>query len=68
MTEAARTVRYVRISMFTTLTGWTDKAVRRKIEDGVWKQGREYRRAPDGAVLIDLEGYERWVEAGAAAA
>lgn len=61
-------MRYIRIALFTAQTGWTEKAVRRKIEDGVWVQGREYRRAPDGALLIDVEGYEKWVEGGAAAA
>lgn len=61
-------MRYIRIALFTALTGWTDKAVRRKIQDGVWVEDREYRRAPDGNVLIDVEGYNRWVEGGRAAA
>jgi hypothetical protein len=61
-------MKYVRISLFCAETGWTDKAVRRKIEDGVWVAGREYRKAPDGAILIDVEGYERWVEGGKEAA
>lgn len=61
-------MRYIRISLFCAQTGWTDKAVRRKIEDGVWVLGREYRKAPDGAVLIDVAGYEKWVEGDAAAA
>lgn len=55
-------MRYVRISAFERITGYTEKAVRRKIEDGVWMEGREYRRAPDGNLLIDMEGYQRWVE------
>ena len=37
--------RYVRIKRFAELTGYTEKAVYRKIADGVWIQGREYRRA-----------------------
>ncbi len=32
---------------------------------GVWVEGREYVRAPDNRVLVDLEGYERWVESAA---
>lgn len=61
-------MRYVRIVKFCELSGYTEKAVRRKIDDGVWVAGREYRRAPDGSLQIDLEGYARWVEAGTAAA
>lgn len=61
-------VRYVRIPRFCEITGWTVKAVERKIEDGVWVEGREYRRAPDRNILIDMKGYDRWVEDGKAAA
>ena len=55
-------MRYMRVAKFCDETGWTDRAVRRKIQDGVWVEGKQYRRAPDGNVLIDVEGYERWVE------
>lgn len=56
--------RYVRIPMFCALTGYTEKAIYRKIEDDVWRQGREYHRAPDGNLCIDIEGFYRWVEWG----
>lgn len=54
--------RYVRIPVAAALTGYTQKAIRRKIEDGVWQEGQQYRRAPDGNILIDLEAFEKWVE------
>ncbi len=54
-------VRFVLLAMFCALVGYTEKAARRKIEEGVWTQGREYRKAPDGRVLVDLEAFERWV-------
>ncbi len=44
------------------MTGYSEKAVRRKIEEGVWRYGGVARKAPDGHVLIDLERYEEWVE------
>jgi hypothetical protein len=56
------TSRYVRLPLFEQLTGYTQKAVRRKIERGVWVEGRQFRRAPDGHILIDMEGYKKWVE------
>lgn len=57
-------VRYVLIPLFCSLTGYTDKAVRRKIAEGIWIEGRHYRRAPDGRITMDLEAYYRWVEGG----
>lgn len=60
-----RPMRYVRVKKFAELTGYTERAVYHKIEDGVWMEGREYRRAPDNVILIDLQGVERWVEGGA---
>ena len=54
------TVRFVQIRKFEELTGYTEKAVRRKIEDGVWGQNRVWIKAPDGHILIDLKGYESW--------
>lgn len=32
------------------------------MQDGIWVEGREFRKAPDGHIMIDLEGYTRWVE------
>ena len=49
-----------RIPLFCQETGYSPKAVARKIEDGVWVEGREYVRAPDGRRLIDMEGFNKW--------
>jgi hypothetical protein len=51
-----RQVRYVQPKVFEQLTGYTEKAVERKRHAGVWREGREYHTAPDGRILIDLEG------------
>lgn len=56
------TARYVRIPKFVEETGYTARAVETKIHRGVWIEGRHYRRAPDGSILMDMEGYEKWVE------
>lgn len=56
-------VRYVRVDKFVELVGgYTLKAIQRKIEEGNWREGHEFRRAPDGHIFIDLGGYEKWVE------
>lgn len=57
---------YVTIAVAAAMTGYSAKAIRRKIESGVWLEGREFRRAPDGHVLISVKGYESWVERGRA--
>lgn len=59
--------RYVRIVRFCELTGLTEKAVREKIRTGAWAEGIHYRRAPDGHIVIDLQGYEAWIEGRAVA-
>lgn len=60
-------VRLVTIPRFEALTGYTVKAVRRKIETGVWLKGSVWVKAPDGHVLIDLEAYEEWARGKRAA-
>lgn len=37
-------LRWMLVPLFCSLTGYTEKAVRRKIEDGVWVQGRVWQR------------------------
>lgn len=57
---------YVTIPLAALITGLTEKAIRRKIEDGKWIEGREYRRSPDGGVFVSIKGYQQWVESAAA--
>lgn len=54
--------RYVRPELFEAITGVTKKAVERKIQSGVWIEGREWKKGPDGLVYVDMRGYEAWVE------
>jgi len=57
---------YVTVKHFALISGLSEKAIRRKIEDGKWLEGREYRRSPDGGIFISIKGYTKWVEAEAA--
>jgi hypothetical protein len=54
--------RYVLLPLAQLLTGYTVKAIQRKIERGDWQEGKVWRHAPDGHVVVDMMGYERWVE------
>ncbi|WP_036665002.1 hypothetical protein [Paludibacterium yongneupense] len=55
-------LKYVLIQRFCELTGYTDRAVRSKIHEGVWVEGVHYRRSVDRHIQINLEEYEKWVE------
>ena len=59
---AVAPARYVLLPLAQQVTGYSIKAMQRKIERGDWIEGKVWRRAPDGRIHIDLQGYERWVE------
>jgi hypothetical protein len=54
-------VKFVLIPLFEKLSGYSEKAVRRKIEEGIWIEGMHYRKAPDGRIHIDMQAYYTWV-------
>jgi hypothetical protein len=53
-------VNLVLLPRFAELSGYTEKAIRRKIEEGIWLEGREYVKAPDRHILIDIAKVEKW--------
>jgi hypothetical protein len=55
-------IKYVTIPKAAELTGYSEKAIRHKIDSGMWPEGNIVRRAPDHRILIDMEAYEKWVE------
>lgn len=52
--------RFVTIHRAAELTGYSTRAIQTKIDRGVWVEGRQWIRAPDGRILIDMDGYEEW--------
>ena len=61
------TARYVLLPVANLLTGYSVKAMERKIERGDWLEGKVWKRAPDGRIVIDVVGYQRWIEGPRAA-
>lgn len=62
------TPQYVTIAKAAELTGLTQKAIRRKIESGVWIENVQFRRVKRpgkarGQVFINVAGVWQWVEA-----
>jgi len=64
MNDAFVALRYTTIRKFSELSGYTEDAVRSKIKRGDWLQDREWVKAPDGRILIDMVGYSAWVIRG----
>lgn len=54
--------RYVLLPLAQMLTGYSVKAMQRKIERGDWQEGKVWKHAPDGHIVIDMMGYHKWVE------
>jgi hypothetical protein len=54
--------RYVTIGLAAQLTGYTAKAIEGKIDRGDWLENDVWIKAEDGRRLVDLRGFERWVE------
>jgi len=54
--------RYVLLPLASAITGYTVKAMERKIERGDWLEGRVWKRAPDGHIVVDVLGYQNWIE------
>lgn len=55
-------IRYITIAKFAAETGYSEKAIRAKLYDGTWDEGKVWTKAADGRILIDVKGYEEWVE------
>jgi len=58
--------RYQTVKKFAEASGYTERAIRTKIQDGTWPMGEVWIKAPDNRVLISVEGYEAWAESGMA--
>ena len=58
--------KFVRIPRFAELTGFTEKAVRKNIEAGVWVEGIHYSKK-GRIILMNLEAYDKWADEKCAA-
>lgn len=51
---------FVTIPKFAEESGYSEAAIRKKIQDGVWREGKMWVKAPDNRILIRTEGYLEW--------
>lgn len=54
--------RYVTIALAAASYGWTEKAIRRRMESGVWLENVHWRKTPNGGIVIDTKAVNQWVE------
>lgn len=57
-------IMYKTIRQFSKESGYTEAAIRDKIQKGIWLEDRVFKRAPDGRILISVNGFYEWVENG----
>lgn len=55
-------VRFVTVRKASEMTGYTEDAIRTKLNTGVWPEGLVWKWGPDSVILIDLEGYDKWAK------
>lgn len=51
----------VTLKKLSELSGYSESALRKKIHDGVFKQGIHFVKSPDGRIHFDIQEYEKWV-------
>jgi hypothetical protein len=56
--------RYVTVSLFSSICGLSANAIRMKMKEGKWLEGREWVRSPDGGIFIDRQGVQKWISRG----
>lgn len=50
----------ITLKKYADLSGYTEKALRCKIDTGVWAEGIHYFRAPDNRIIINIQEVEKW--------
>lgn len=54
--------KWVRASLLATMTGLTTEAIRKKRTEGVWLQGKHWRKAPDDHYVYNWQEIDLWME------
>ncbi|RUP24456.1 MAG: excisionase [Curvibacter sp.] len=54
--------RFVTVNLCSSITGLTRSAINKRMGEGHWIEGRQWRRAEDGSIWIDMQAVERWVQ------
>ena len=52
----------VLIKKFCELSGYGYDGIYKKCQNGVFTEGEQFFRAPDGRLIISISGFEKWSE------
>ncbi len=55
--------RWVLVNRASQLIGYSEDAIRHKVKNGTWPEGRMWKKARDGRIFICIDEVDRWVEA-----
>ena len=55
-------LKWVKAKRYFELSGDTRSAFDHKRSKGMWVEGREWRRAEDGVLWVNLEAVEQWAQ------
>lgn len=55
-------MRWVKLKKYCEIAGETENAVRIRRKRGIWRDGKQCIRAPDGTLWVNLEKADLWVE------
>lgn len=62
LTQAEQShTRYVTVKKAAVMIGITEEAIRKRVQRGVWLEGKEWRRDPLGRIMLDTEALDKWV-------
>lgn len=54
--------KYIRAKAYARMTGISEAAIKNKRIEGVWREGIEWIKAPDGNIMIDWRAVDQWAE------
>ncbi len=55
-------MKWVKLNRYYELSGDTQDAFYKKKNRGLWREGKEFRTAADGATWVNLHAVEAWAE------
>lgn len=56
--------KWIKPSAYAKMTDYTVDAIDSKRRNGVWLEGKQWIKAPDGKILVNWRECDKWIEQG----